>query len=321
MLGALVADLAAIQGVQVVTTVDSRADLAAPPGIEVVTLEPGGAERLDDLIVSADEIWLVAPETDRCLERLAARVEQHDRRLVGCGAAAIRHASDKAGLPGRLANLGVPHPMTRVLAPDTDWLTIAREVGFPLVLKPAQGAGCSGVHLARDARELRRAVRSARQVHGSEPLLLQRFVQGVPASVSLLADGQRAVALAVNAQFVRASRVFAYRGGETPLDHALSGRAVEMALRTCQALPGLRGYVGVDLVLTESEAVILEVNPRLTTAYLGARAALGENVAALALAASAGALPPPPPVLRSVRFTAAGRIVSTSSHSSVCSRP
>ena len=65
------------------------------------------------------------------------------------------------------------------------------------------------------------------------------------------------------------------------------------------------------MVLTESEAVVIEVNPRLTTAYLGVRAVLQENVAALALAACAGALPTPPTAQRRVRFTAAGRIVST----------
>ena len=103
-------------------------------------------------------------------------------------------------------------------------------------------------------------------------------------------------------QSVRASRPFFYCGGRTPLDHPLAKQAVDAALRTCRALPGLRGYVGVDLVLTESEAVVIEVNPRLTTAYLGVRSAIegnagaAGNVAALALAACAGALPAPPPV-------------------------
>ena len=54
---------------------------------------------------------------------------------------------------------------------------------------------------------------------------------------------------------------------------------------------------------------MIEVNPRLTTAYLGVRAALEENVAALALAACAGDLPAALRVRRRVRFTASGRIV------------
>jgi len=106
------------------------------------------------------------------------------------------------------------------------------------------------------------------------------------------------------------SRPFSYRGGTTPLDHPLADRAGEEAVRVCEAIPGLRGYIGVDLVLTKSEAVVIEVNPRLTTAYLGVRSALDKNVAAMALAACAGTLPEPSPVRRSVRFTTGGRITS-----------
>jgi predicted ATP-grasp superfamily ATP-dependent carboligase len=320
MRAALVADLAAIGQHRIVTTVDPRFPLKAPPGVEVVTLPPRSAELLDGLIASADAVWLVAPETNDCLERLAAKAEQEGRALLGPGAAAIRRASDKAGLPRRLARRGVPHPKTRVLRQGVDWKMAAREVGYPVIVKPARGAGCGGVCLARDARELHHAVVIARRADGRGALLLQRYVPGVAVSVSLLADGRRAVALTVNAQSVRASRPFAYRGGTTPFDHPLAGRAVEVALRTCQALPGLRGYVGVDLVLTESEAVVIEVNPRLTTSYLGVRSALEGNVAALALAACAGALPAPPPARRQVRYTAGGRIVPAGPQPSVPER-
>ena len=60
--------------------------------------------------------------------------------------------------------------------------------------------------------------------------------------------------------------------------------------------------IGVDVVLTASDAVVIEVNPRLTTAYLGARRAIDENIAELVLAACVGSLPPPPTVRRGVRF-------------------
>lgn len=308
MLSALVADLAAIGRHRIVTTVDLRYFLQAPPGVEVVTLPPGSAVLLDGLIASADAVWLVAPETGGCLESLAAKVERKRRKLLGPGAAAIRRASDKAGLPLRLARVGVPHPETRVLRKGTDWVRVAQELGYPVVLKPARGAGCEGVCLARDKRELGQAVELARRANGSGPWLVQRYVPGLAASVSLLSDGRRAVALTVNSQAVRASRPFAYRGGVTPFEHPLAGRAVEAALRTCQALPGLRGYVGVDVVLTGSEAVVIEVNPRLTTAYLGVRSALEGNLAALVLQACDGTLPAPPPVRRAVRYTAAGRV-------------
>ena len=334
---ALVEDLSAIGGHEIVTTTDIRFNRPAPPGIAVVSILPGGGT-LDALMGSADAVWLVAPETNRCLERLAARVERKGKTLLGPGAAAIRRASDKGNLPRRLARAGIRHPATLVLASGVDARMAARRIGYPVVIKPGRGAGCQGVRLARNARELCWALDAAHSAghgatHGAardtarsvghdathdaagtsplatkHGLVMQRYVRGRAASVSLLADGRRAVALAVNAQRVSASSDFSYRGGSTPFDHPLAAAAVDAAVRTCAALPGLRGYVGVDVVLTDAEAVVIEVNPRLTTAYLGVRAALDDNVAALALAACDGILPEQPVAVRRVRFTATGQV-------------
>jgi len=330
MLAALVADLAAIREHDIVATADPRFPLAAPPGVEVVTLCTADVARLDRLIASADAVWLIAPEADRSLERLAARVERHGKALLGPRPAVIRLASDKAGLARRLVHHGIPHPKTCVLRNVADSVDVARGIGFPVVVKPARGAGCGGVCLARNARELRRAVDIVRQAHRRGSLLLQRYVPGSAASVSMLADGRQSVPLTVNAQSVRASRSaargtrgavpwrpFSYHGGRTPFEHRLAERAVEAAIATCRAVPGLRGYVGVDLVLTASDAVVIEVNPRLTTAYLGVRRAIAENVAALALAACAGTLPARPVVRHSVRFTTTGRVFCEPTRASV----
>jgi predicted ATP-grasp superfamily ATP-dependent carboligase len=324
MLTALVADLAAIGCHEIVTTADARFPHTMPRGVEVVTLPAARKARealVDGLMASADAVWLVAPETDRCLERLAAKAERHRTPLLGPSAAVIRRASDKAALPRRLARLGIGHPATCALRAGADWARAAREVGYPVVIKPGRGAGCQGVSLARSGRELRRAVAAAHRATGSGTVLLQQFVEGTAASVSLLADGRRAVALTVNAQSVRSSRPFSYRGGRTPFDHPLAPRAIEAAVETCEALPGLRGFVGVDLVLTATDAIVIEVNPRLTTAYLGVRSALEENVAALAVRACAGVLPHRLPVRRHVRFTASGRIVSREPYASQRGRP
>lgn len=273
----------------------------------VTTMGPS----FDALIASVDAVWLIAPETDGCLERLAAQVERHGKILLGSSADAIRRASDKEGLARCFARHGVAHPDTRVLRDGADWATIARDVGYPLVVKPRRGAGCQGVCVARAADDVPGAIEDARRVSGDSSVLMQRYAEGTAASVSLLADGDRAVPLMINAQHVRGSRRLSYEGGSTPLDHPLAGRGIDAAVHACRAVPGLRGYVGVDVVLTDSEALVIEVNARLTTAYLGVRSVVTENVAELAMAACDGHLPGPLLARQSVRFTAAGDVVST----------
>jgi predicted ATP-grasp superfamily ATP-dependent carboligase len=311
MRDALVADLAALGQHDVVTTADPRFPLRRTPrSVEVVTLRPGETALLDELFESVGTAWLVAPETGGRLEALAARAEKSGAALLGPSARAIRRAADKARLPQRLARCGVPHPETRVVASLREARAAASALGFPVVVKPARGAGCEGVRLVRRSRELPSALAAARCVAGEGLVLVQRYIPGVAASVALVADGRRAVALAVNAQSVRVSGGFRYRGGRTPLAHPLAAQAAAAAERTCRALPGLKGYVGVDLVLSGTKAIVIEVNPRLTTAYLGIRAALETNVAGLALAACAGSLHAVPLARRLVRFSASGRIAA-----------
>ena len=314
---ALVEDLAAIGRHDIVVATDERFARAAPPRVEVVSVDSGmdsvaggfqASEQIDALVDASDAVWLIAPETDRCLERVASRIERRGTRLLGCGAAAVRIAADKSRLPRRLAGIGLDHPETALIASRTDARLAARGLGYPVVVKPARGAGCHGVRLARRESELTDALDAAHRANGTGPFVMQRFVRGRPASVSLVADGRRAVPLAVNAQRITAAAAFAYGGGSTPFEHPGTAAAADAAVRTCAAFPGLRGYVGVDLVLTDSGPVVIEVNPRLTLAYLGLRAVFKENVASLALAACDGRLPARPVARRRARFTSSGRV-------------
>jgi len=161
MLTALVADLARIGRHEIVTTADRRFTLHAPRGVDVVTVGPGGVALLDDLIASVDAVWLIAPETDGWLEGLAAKVERTGRMLLGTGSAAIRRAADKQRLPNRLARCGLPHPPTRVVHRHAEARAIADDLGYPVIVKPARGAGCGGVCLAKTPRDLQAAIERA----------------------------------------------------------------------------------------------------------------------------------------------------------------
>ena len=312
MRAALVADLSAMGRHEIVTTADARVGGDLPHGVEVVTLPYGDRARnatLDSVIAGVDAVWLIAPETAGCLEQLAVRVERRGRTLLGPGSATIAAVSNKAQLARRLGEAGVRHPKTRHVAASSRADAAAREIGYPVVVKPVSGAGSHGVSVACDARDLPRAVDAARGAGGSADVLVQEYVRGAAASVSLLANRRDALPLTVNAQTIAGPPSFEYVGGETPFEHPLAPLAVTAALDTCRAVPGLRGFVGVDVVITEAGVVVIEVNPRLTTAYLGVRAAIDDNIASLALAACGGDLPAPPRIRRHVRFSAGGDVV------------
>src|SRR5262249_44772447 len=96
-------------------------------------------------------------------------------------------------------------------------------------------------------------------------------------------------------QILSADGRFSYRGGKLPLEARFYRRARVLALAATAALPEPRGYLGVDLVLGEADDgsgdYVIDINPRLTTSYVGLRALARTNLAAAMLAVVGGRSP------------------------------
>lgn len=304
MLEALLADLARIGGQRIVTTLDERVSLRPPPGVEVVPIAPRtGLATFRALAASAQQAWLIAPETGGRLAALAQLAADLGARLVGPSAAAIRLAGDKLHLLRRLAEAGIEVPRTW---PASEARRAQLEVGFPIVVKPAVGAGCEGVGLAQDPAELARLVRAAGLAGQA---IVQEYIEGTPASASVLCGTGLPRPLSLNGQNVSVGPSFTYGGGCVPLRHPSAEEALALAVSACEFVPGLVGFAGVDLVFSRTGPVLIEINPRLTTSYVGLRAATDLNVAELILGGAAGTDPGYPlPLQRGVEFTAAGRV-------------
>jgi predicted ATP-grasp superfamily ATP-dependent carboligase len=311
MFAALAADLAALEGVTVTAARDARLPAPrAPRGARFVRVSsPRQAAAAFALLArEADGTILIAPELGGELERLARRVEEVGGRLLGPGPAAIRRAADKLLLPRRLAALGVPclpaEPFSRERPPS--WRRS--------VVKPRWGAGSLGVRL------LEGGPRSGGTLHGAgarTEWIATPFAPGRPASVLVIAGPRRRLALAPCRQLLAEDGTFRYLGGELPLPGAQAARARRLALRAIAALPALRGFAGVDLLLHGREGagdVVVEVNPRLTTSYAGLRVLARTNLAAVFLeTVTGGAAPAPRWRDARVRFRADGSVEESAS--------
>lgn len=290
MRDAMLADLCGLPGLQISAAVGELPGTAWPPGLRPVagstlrrvSAEPG--ESTVDFVrrqARDHELsWVVAPETDGVLAALQAVVPP--LRWLGCDAACIRTASSKSETIAVLAARGVLTPLA-FAGQATRWL-----------VKPDDGAGAVDTRVFVDRASAEDALVS-RTPHAAR-MTLEPFVDGEALSITLLAGAGWVRALAFNRQQIELGpdgRI-AYRGVQVfALDPRQDPRCTRLhllALEVARALPGLFGFVGIDLVWHAGRGpVVIEVNPRLTSAYVGLSAALGRNCAAELLQAHAAA--------------------------------
>jgi predicted ATP-grasp superfamily ATP-dependent carboligase len=269
-------------------------DLHRVPGVEPVTVPSGsyGERAFRDLARGSDFTLVIAPESGGLLEERCRWVEEVNGRLLGPSSAAVRLTADKAALAEHLRRLGVPTPPCTRL-PSGSLLPGS----FPAVCKPRDGAGSQATFLVPRPEALREALRKAEAEGWSGEALLQPFVPGLPASVAFLVGPRQSLALPPAAQHLSDDGRFRYRGGRLPLPAGPAARAARLAGAAVEAVPGLLGYVGVDLVLGEaadgSGDQVIEINPRLTTSYVGLRALAQTNLAGALLRVAAGEPAPP----------------------------
>ncbi|QDU64759.1 carbamoyl phosphate synthase-like protein [Planctomycetes bacterium Pan216] len=259
-------------------------DLADLPDVEVHTLLAGGrtlpsttshpltGSLLDTLAreaTGADGVILIAPEMDGELTNLARVVEATSTPLLSCSSTATELFSDKLRTAELLGELSIP----TFLAND--------QVGTGrYVVKPRDGVGTLNTFLC-DGPDLSRLFAEVFPDQPDDQLIVQPFWPGRTASTALVVDARGAPAtLIAGAQHMSQQREgmaqrFCYRGGSMPLPPEFQDRARQLVARAFDLFPPVRGYLGVDLILGPdrdgSRDRIVEINPRLSTAYLGYR--------------------------------------------------
>jgi predicted ATP-grasp superfamily ATP-dependent carboligase len=274
MIGALASDFARIPRCRVTALRDPRVLHLAMPGCELVDVldKWSHGEEFERLAAAADATILIAPEFDSILLNAARAVEASGGRLASPPPMFVKAAADKQHTCEMLTKAGVPTPPGMVLEPED---SLPHDFQYPAVVKPIDGAGSQDTYLVTGPRDAPPAYAWRRR--------LERFMPGLSASVSALCGPNCHMLLQPSKQRISEDGRFQYLGGEFPLAAGLAERASALANRALAALPAAAGYVGIDMVLGHdpygAEDAVIEVNPRLTTSYVGLRAAAKSNLA------------------------------------------
>ena len=288
MLRALAADFSRIGGVSTDVLVDVRHRDLDLSGCTIHSVDSASAEpeTFARLAALADWTVVVAPEFDDHLLSRSLTVERAGGRLLSPNSRLVALAADKQATAEHLSARGVSVAPGIALAAGE---SLPVDFHYPAVLKPRFGAGSQGIRWIADARAIGGDVSASSR--------LERYVPGTAVSVAALCGPPKGAFSGISPlvpcrQFVDRSAGFAYSGGSLPIEPELARRATRLATRAIATLDEPLGYLGVDLVLGDdasgADDAVIEINPRVTTSYVGLRALARGNLAEAMIEIAAG---------------------------------
>jgi predicted ATP-grasp superfamily ATP-dependent carboligase len=192
--------------------------------------------------------------------------------VLGCGPSSIKICSEKMATCLALEKTGIATIPTYTLDnwPRSHWIWLA---------KPNDGAGCSDTVCFNNADDLQDWMeRNEKQLTH----VIQAYQPGDCASISCVIKNGKARLLSCNSQVIEINNhMLSYHGGVINGMREYWPQFELVANQVAKAFPDLAGYVGIDVIVDNDEVIVVEINPRLTTCYVGLHEAIGINPAEL----------------------------------------
>ena len=151
-----------------------------------------------------------------------------------------------------------------------------------LIIKPLIGVDCENIVIIEDIDDLSYDLEQI--FPPGSRIIVQEYVEGIDISVSLISDGKKAIPISLNKQFVELKDDKGiYLGGKIPFETKYGEEAFEIATNAVELIGGLKGFVGVDLLINADEkdvysVYLLEINSRFTTPYVGLKQIVNFNI-------------------------------------------
>ena len=185
-------------------------------------------------------------------------------RSLGTGQRALDLAEDRRKFDAVLSRLGVARPAGRAALSFRKAREIAREIGFPVLVRPSYVLGGRGMEIVYNEGQLAAYAESAPPILPHAPLLVDKYLAGVEIEVDAVFDGDDIIIPGI---FEHVERAGIHSGDSMavyPTQHIpphVEARVAEVTRRLCEEL-GIRGLINVQYIVYDGELFVIEANPR-----------------------------------------------------------
>jgi carbamoyl-phosphate synthase large subunit len=257
---------------------------------DVLIFEPPGPDEVQAAYDATGARGVMLAFGGQTAINLAAELSRRGVRIVGSDRQSLDMAEDRAKFDAALARLGVARPEGRAAGSFRQARVIARELGFPVLVRPSYVLGGRGMEIVYNEGQLASYVETAPPITPGAPLLVDKYLRGLEVEVDAVYDGTE---LLVPGIFEHIERAGIHSGDSISvyppqtIDAAMQAHIVEVTRSIAHEL-GTRGLINIQFVIHEGELKIIEANPRASRTVPIISKATGVNLVAAATRVALG---------------------------------
>ncbi len=197
--------------------------------------------------------------------KLARALEAAGVPIIGTSPDSIDLAEDRERFQKLLERLGLKQPPNATARSVEQAINAAKELGYPLVVRPSYVLGGRAMEIVFDEEGLQRYMKEAVSVSNDSPVLLDRFLDdAVEMDVDAIYDGERVLIGGLMEHIEQAGVHSGDSACSLPpyeLAPELQDQLREQVVKMAEAL-GVRGLMNTQFAIQGEDIYVLEVNPR-----------------------------------------------------------
>jgi carbamoyl-phosphate synthase large subunit len=215
---------------------------------------------------------------------LAGELSRRGVPIIGSDRASLDMAEDREQFDAALQRLGVARPEGRAARSFREARSIARELGFPVLVRPSFVLGGRAMEIVYNEGQLASYAESAPPILPDAPLLVDKYLKGLEVEVDAVFDGDD---ILIPGIFEHIERAGIHSGDSISvyptqtIDDEMEARIVDVTTAIARELR-IRGLINIQFVVHDGKLYIIEANPRASRTVPIIQKATGINMVAAA---------------------------------------
>ncbi|MCH2206836.1 MAG: carbamoyl-phosphate synthase large subunit [Lentisphaerales bacterium] len=222
---------------------------------------------------------------------LAKDLKANGVNIIGTSPESIEAAEDRDFFQALIKKLDIKQPANGIARDTEGALTIANEIGYPVLVRPSFVLGGRAMAIVYDDAELTKYMNEAVEVTDDRPILVDKFLDNATeVDVDCIADREISVIGSIM-EHVEAAGVHSGDSACIIPTVTLSDKALDTIRKHTHALAkelDVCGLMNVQFAVQNDEVYIIEVNPRASTTIPFLSKAIGKSLAKYASLVQAG---------------------------------